>query len=113
MKTDIVIARKLLNLAQSAKERELEFNLSFRTVKRLLNQKNCYYTGVPFETEGSKVRTIDRVDAAKGYIEGNVVACTQEINFKKSNLSIQEIDMLFLKIKKHRRCSEIRRKPRQ
>jgi hypothetical protein len=38
------------------------------------------------------------VDSAKGYVEGNVVSCTIDINGKKSNLSVDEIKSLYDKL---------------
>lgn len=99
--TDLDVAKKLLHLAQSAKDRNLEFTLSFKTVKRLLTVKRCYYTNVEFEESGPLARTIDRVDTLKGYIEGNVVACTSSINGKKVNLTLEEIENLYKKVKQH------------
>jgi len=98
--TDIEVAQKMMQLKQSATSRSLEFELSFRTVKFLLTQKKCYYTGILFEDTGGNARSIDRVDSTKGYIEGNVVACTVDINGKKSNLSIQEVEQIFKGIQK-------------
>jgi hypothetical protein len=97
---DLDIAKKLVQLQQSATSRNLEFNLTFKTVKRLMSVKKCYYTEIPFEEEGSYARSIDRVDTNKGYVEGNVVACTIDINGKKSNLSNADIEMLYRKITK-------------
>ena len=98
--TDIEVAQKMMQLKQSATSRSLDFDLSFRTVRFLLAQKKCYYTGIPFEESGGSARSIDRVDPSKGYIEGNVVACTVDINGKKSNLTIQEIEQIFKGIQK-------------
>jgi hypothetical protein len=98
--TDLDAAKKLVQLQQSASHRNLPFNLTFRTVKRLLTQKKCYYTGVEFEPNGNLSRSIDRVDTNLGYVEGNVVACTVDINGKKANLSNKEIEMLYNKIQK-------------
>jgi hypothetical protein len=97
---DLFVAKKMLHLSQSANSRGLEFSLSFKTVKRLLECKRCYYTNDLFEEVGLKSRTIDRVDAAIGYLDNNVVACTSEINSKKVNLTIAEIELLFNKIKR-------------
>jgi hypothetical protein len=97
---DIDIAQKMMQLKQSAASRNLDFSLSFRTVKFLLTQKKCYYTGVVFEETGPNVRSIDRVDSSKGYLDGNVVACTVDINAKKSNLSVNEIEQLLKGIRK-------------
>ena len=81
--SDVEVAKKLLNIHQSAMDRKLEFNLSFESVKTLLKFQTCYYTGRKFDNEGPYSRSIDRIDSSKGYIEGNVVSCTVDINGKK------------------------------
>ena len=95
---DIEVAKKMINLQQSASSRNIEFDLSFETVKHLMTRTHCYYSGVKFEDEGKLAFSVDRVDSKKGYIEGNVVACTVDINSKKSNLTHDEIRMLNDKI---------------
>jgi hypothetical protein len=96
--TDLETAKKMLKIWQSAVDRKLEFDLSFETVKRLLAYKKCYYTGRDFEEEGVFARSFDRIDSNKGYVDGNVVACTVDINGKKSNLTIEEIRCLYEKL---------------
>ena len=86
-------------------DRKLEFNLSFESVKTLLKFQTCYYTGRKFDNEGPYSRSIDRIDSSKGYIEGNVVSCTVDINGKKSNLSDEEIELLYNKIVLHKKKS--------
>jgi hypothetical protein len=98
---DYYIAKKLVQLKQSADSRRIEFSLKFSTVKKLLNSKVCYYTGKTFTKKGPFSRSIDRVDSSKGYIDGNVVACTTEINTKKTNLTIDEILTISKKVEKH------------
>jgi hypothetical protein len=101
---DYEIAKKLINLKQSADSRGIEFNLSFKVVKGLLKTKKCFYTGVLFvEDGGVNHKTIDRVDASKGYVDDNVVACTFEINQKKKNLTCEDIFNLAEKIKKFKK----------
>jgi len=95
---DLEVAKKMLKIYQSAADRKLEFNLSFESVKKLLSYQTCYYTNRKFEDEGNYSRSFDRVDSAKGYIEANVVACTVDINGKKSNLSFEEIECIYKKI---------------
>jgi hypothetical protein len=102
---DVEVAKKLLNIYQSAMDRKLEFNLSFESVKTLLRFSTCYYTGRKFDVEGPYSRSIDRIDSSKGYIEGNVVSCTIDINGKKSNLSDEEIELLYQKIVLHKKKS--------
>lgn len=102
MVTDLDIAKKLVNLESSASSRGKEFNLSLKTVRRLLTIKKCFFTGVVMVEEhlNDAQRTIDRVDNSKGYIEGNVVACTRRINIAKGNLSVEEIKALCVGVNK-------------
>lgn len=96
--SDVEVAKKLINIHSSAQSRNLEFNLTFECVKKLLEYTTCYYTNVTFTEEGSNARSFDRVDNEKGYVVGNVVACTVDINGKKNNLSIDEIVCLYKKL---------------
>lgn len=98
--SDIEVARKMLNIHQSALDRKLEFDLSFLETKKILESDTCYYTGIKFDNEGPNSRSFDRVDSSKGYVNGNVVACTIDFNGKKSNLSIEEIIILYEKLVK-------------
>jgi hypothetical protein len=98
--TDFAVAKKLIQLKQSADSRGVEFNLSFKTVKKLLMAKVCYYTKKPFG-DGLQARSIDRVNSKKGYVEGNVVPCTVEINQKKSNLDAEDIILMAKRIIEH------------
>ena len=93
---DIIIARKLISIKDSANKRKIPFNMSFSKVKQLMTRKTCYYTGVKFD--GHYVRSFDRVDNNLGYIDTNVVACTVQINGFKANLTIKAINMLTKKI---------------
>lgn len=96
--SDIEVARKMLKIYQSAEDRKLEFDLSFETVKGLLLEPKCFYTDKEFEEVGLFSRSFDRVDSNLGYVEGNVVACTVDINSKKSNLTLKEIELLYQKL---------------
>lgn len=111
--SDVEVAKKLLNIYQSAMDRKLEFNLSFEAVKTLLKFQTCYYTGKRFENDGIYARSIDRIDSNKGYVEGNVVSCTVDINGKKSNLSDEEIELLYNKIVLHKKKEESTEDPEQ
>ena len=93
--SDLEVAKKMLKIYQSAVDRKLEFDLSFDTVRSLLEEPVCYYTGKGFEETGNFARSFDRINSDLGYIEGNVVACTVDINSKKSNLSYEEIEILY------------------
>jgi hypothetical protein len=96
--SDVEVAKKLVNIHSSAQSRNLEFNLTFECVKKLLEYTTCFYTNVQFTEDGIYARSFDRVDNEKGYVVGNVVACTVDINGKKNNLSIDEIVCLYKKL---------------
>lgn len=96
--SDLEVAKKMLKIHQSAIDRKLEFNLTFQSVRKLLSYPTCFYTNRKFEEDGTYARSFDRVDSSKGYVEGNVVACTVDINGKKSNLTIEEIECLYKKL---------------
>jgi hypothetical protein len=98
--TDLDVCKKLVQLQHSANDRNIHFDLSFKTVKKLLTVKRCYYTDVLFDDTGNLGRSIDRVDTSQGYVNNNVVACTVEINGKKANLTNNEIELLYKKISK-------------
>ena len=100
--TDLEVAKKMINIFQSAMDRKIEFNLSFDYVKKMLEFKTCYYTNIPFTEDGPHARSFDRIDSDKGYIEGNVVACNIDINGKKSNLTFEEIACIYHKLAKHK-----------
>jgi hypothetical protein len=97
---DITVARKLVSIEDSAKKRGVHFNLSFKRCKQLLITKRCYYTGKPFDYK-INIRTFDRVDNSKGYVDDNVVACTKSFNEIKKNLTVDEITLLFKKVTNH------------
>lgn len=82
-------ATKFLQVLNSSRRRGKEFNLSYSEVKRLVKIKTCYYTGLPMGTckeEHPRQLTFDRVDPEKGYIKGNIVACTNAANQFKSKI---------------------------
>lgn len=95
---DIEVAKKLVNIHSSAQSRNLDFDLTFEYVKKLLEYNTCFYTNVQFTEDGPNARSFDRVDNDKGYVIGNVVACTTDINGKKNNLTIDEIVCLYKKL---------------
>lgn len=97
--SDLEVARKMIKIHQSAADRKLDFDLSLETVRKLLTYKTCYYTGREFDEDGAFSRSFDRVNSSKGYVEGNVVSCTVDINGKKSNLTFDEISALYHKLK--------------
>ena len=69
------------------------YNLTVEYIQELLNKQNykCYYTGIDLKI-GSKLTnpTLDRLDSNKGYINENVVICTEIVNIMKNDLSMEE-----------------------
>jgi hypothetical protein len=102
---DIEVAKKMINLKQSADSRNIKFDLSFLTLKKLMEQRKCFYTSINFESKGDLALSIDRMDNKLGYIEGNVVACTVEMNRKKADITLEEIEMIYKAIKKVKKIS--------
>lgn len=97
MVSDVDIAQKLLAIKSSADSRGIEFNLSLRKVKKLLNTKKCYISGVELNKiqKDDNQLTFDRLDNSKGYIDDNVVACSLRMNRLKGELTIEDIIMLY------------------
>lgn len=80
------IARVFLAKKRDAAEKGIDFNLTLTSIRNILRSKKCYWSGVPIDIDmvnGGKI-SIDRIDATKGYIVGNVVACSTEANKFKS-----------------------------
>jgi len=96
---DLIVARKLLALRQSATDRGKEFNLTFTSLKNIYRAKRCFYTGKVLNQSN---RSIDRVDNEKGYVIGNVVACDRVFNLAKAGLTLKDIEILYNKTKKTR-----------
>jgi hypothetical protein len=94
--TDTEVAKKFMYIHKSAKDRKIDFDLKLTDVRSLLTTKTCFYTGVKFDEGHDKPhsRTFDRVNNKLGYVTGNVVACTKEINQYKGNMEIEEIAKL-------------------
>ena len=105
----MLILSKLQNKQGSAERRGLDFNMNYQSMKNMLEAKHCFYTGVlltdsPAGNQPTD-RTIERVDNEKGYIIGNVVACSYEANQVKatfegrSSISLKTAIKMFSKIK--------------
>ena len=93
MKSDLKLAERYVRTAQSAKSRGFDFRLSFIQFKNLLSRRYCPYSGVEL-TDAScadNQATLDRIDSTRGYVKGNVIACSSLSNSKKGNLSTKEI----------------------
>lgn len=90
---DLYVADKLRRKADDAKTRGIEFNMTFQSMKNILSAGKCYYTGMPIKRpkHGQAYAqpddlTIDRIDCGKGYVKGNVVACSHAANQLKAQV---------------------------
>lgn len=83
---DTLVAIKYIKKQENAMSRGIEFNLTFNQLKKVMLTKRCYYTGVILELEGDHKLTIERLDSSKGYVVGNVVACSKIANDIKNKL---------------------------
>lgn len=90
---DLYLTNKYHRLKNSAHKREVEFNLPLTSLKNMLKASKCHYTGKKIKiyhhlTSGDTIPldalTIDRIDNKKGYVKGNVVACSEWANRLKN-----------------------------
>lgn len=90
--SDIALCRRYIQSVDSARDRNIEFTLTFCAYKNLLKRKICPYSGKPLITTGKDRNiSIDRIDNTKGYIPGNVIACDRLTNNQKDNLTVDTI----------------------
>ena len=96
-------AKKYVALLDSSQKRGIEFDLPLMSLLNLYKAKRCYYTGVSLTLQPNKPNslTLDRVDNNKGYVSGNVVACSNTFNNMKGCLSVDDIVVLYSKVMKH------------
>lgn len=81
----------------SAKNRNLEWNLTEEQFKRLI-KGNCVYCGKPIEkrktvsykNEFELINGIDRIDSKKGYNIDNCTSCCSMCNLMKSNFTKED-----------------------
>ncbi len=93
MISDTAVAKKYIQIHDSANSRGIKFDMSLRKVRQLLIRKTCYFTGQPFDSKN--IRSFDRLNNEIGYTDSNVVACGQIINSKKGALSLLELRQIY------------------
>jgi len=100
--SDLDVAKKLVAIKTSADSRGIEFNLSLKRVRQLLNTKRCFISGVKLNRiqQDPNQLTFDRLDNSKGYTDDNVVACSLRVNRLKDSLTIEDITMLYMAVQK-------------
>jgi hypothetical protein len=90
------INRKLYNSRKSAKERGLEFSITFFDFPEL--PMHCPVLGIKldyFGGDGSNNASIDRIDSTKGYVPGNVHIISWRANMLKSNATVNELKKVY------------------
>jgi len=99
LRKDTYAAKRYLKQIERARVKGIEFSLSLSDFARIVARKKCYYTGVEMvkaigenSTDGNLL-TLDRIDNSKGYIKGNVVACTRSANCLKGIWEDPEIKL--------------------
>jgi len=100
---DIDIAKRLMRTEQSANKRGIEFDLSFARLKKVLNAKTCFFTGNQLtydDPEDDNYLTLDRIDASRGYVDDNVVACGRAFNLRKGDLTVEDMKILLKAFRK-------------
>ena len=98
--------------AYDLKRRDKECSMSVKELKVYLNELwtsqngKCGYTGLDMALTGyhtnntNYAMTVDRIDADKGYLKGNMILCLAIINKIKQNLTINELIQWVSLIKK-------------
>ena len=79
-------------IQKQALDRKLEFNISIEYAWELfeIQNKKCAYTNIDIafgRTKSGNIASLDRIDSAKGYVEGNVQWVHKDINMMKRNFS--------------------------
>lgn len=92
----------ILNHArQRAKKKGLEFNIDLSDI---IIPENCPLLKIPLYVNDKKVGpnspSLDRIDANKGYIKGNIMIISYKANTAKGNLSLLELELLVDNLKR-------------
>lgn len=100
---DLQIAQSYQSKAAFCEKEGKEFGLSLLSYINIMRASKCKYTRAKIRrgAKGGDKLTIDRIDNKKGYIKGNVVACSLAANRFKAfledpdrSLSIQDIEKI-------------------
>lgn len=87
---------KYTRLKSSAKERNLEMQISFEQYAEIIKESKCYYCDASLV--GSAGHSLNRIDSNKGYLVENVNPCCGFCNQIMSNYSIKELSNRVYKI---------------
>jgi hypothetical protein len=86
------------HLRNSAKKRNIEFNITVADLDDLTFPITCPIFGMPLVFNRGNVEdnsySIDRIDSSKGYIRDNLVVISQKANRIKTNATIEELEKI-------------------
>lgn len=101
--TDATLIEQWLACKKSAENRGLEFSLSLKRLRQVVNTKHCKYTGELIHYNPDKINydsghigsldflSLERMDSEVGYTDKNVIAVGTKINILKSNITPEQI----------------------
>jgi hypothetical protein len=79
----------------------LDFNIDYADI---IVPEVCPFLNIPIFVSSKKVGpnspTIDRIVCDKGYTKGNVIVISHKANVAKSNLTLQELELLIKNLKR-------------
>jgi len=103
------IPQMLSNAKIRAKEKSVDFNLTFEYLKKIFPQDNkCPVIGVNFQFGYKNLDkkntdfapSLDRIIPEKGYVEGNVIVVCNIVNRVKSDSTVKILEKVFKFYKK-------------
>lgn len=98
--TDVLSLTNFNHIRHTAKTRGIAFSITIEYISELLKKQDfkCALTQLPIgfgkKRSNPYTASLDRVDNTKGYIEGNVWWVHKDINYMKSNLTLERFKEL-------------------
>ena len=74
-----------------------------RGMRCAYSNKIMTFTKGTYEKKVLTAVSVDRIDASKGYIEGNIVFCRWEFNTRKKDLTLDDVESIIKKLFERRR----------
>lgn len=85
-------------LKNSAKSRNIPFDLSPTDIDEIGIPITCPVLGIPLKFNRNKVQddslSFDRIDSSKGYSKDNIIIVSYKVNRLKSNASLEEMNKI-------------------
>ena len=83
LRSDVCIAKRLVNKYKDASQRGLDCSLSFDHMRSMLNSEEFSYTG---KTVDAEFMSIERIDNKIGYTDSNTIMVSKTANSLKNTL---------------------------